>query len=272
MKKSLSEFPSLVAEFHPVKNATLTPEDLRYGSNQKVWWVCPNGHEYQTTVRNRTSRRVGCPYCAGKRVDEYNSLQATVPEVAKDWDLKANLPLTPENVSKFSNKRVWWECSKGHKWQAAIASRTRGTGCPECSGRKVGKDNNLSKLFPHLADEWHPSKNLSLKPSDITPGSQKKIWWSCDKKHEWTASVASRTRGAGCPFCANKRVSKDNNLLTVSPKVAADWHPTKNINLRPQDVVNGSHKKVWWKCREGHEWQSTIKSVTNGKGCPICRK
>lgn len=274
MKKSLCEFPSLVAEFHPVKNATLSPEDLRYGSNQKVWWVCPNGHEYQTTVRNRTSKKVGCPYCAGKRVSDANSLKANAPEIAKEWDPKANFPLTPADVTKSSNKKVWWKCAKGHKWNAAISNRTRGSGCPYCQGRKANEENSLSKLFPRLAEEWHPTRNDNLKPTDVTFGSNKKIWWRClkDDNHIWLASVVSRSRGAGCPYCAGRKASADNNLAQKFPEIARDWHPTKNGVRTPQEVTAKSNLKVWWRCYEGHEWQSSIKAVSNGRDCPFCRK
>ncbi len=32
----------------------------------------------------------------------------------------------------------------------------------------------------------------------------------------------------GCPFCSNRRVSQTNNLLLNNPKLASEWHPTKN--------------------------------------------
>lgn len=36
-------------------------------------------------------------------------------------------------------------------------------------------------------------------------------------------------------------------------------------------VSVGSHKKVIWKGKCGHEWSATVKSrATNGTGCPYC--
>ena len=74
--------------------------------------------------------------------------------------------------------KVWWQCNNGHEWEATIANRSsRKSGCPECAGKKVGKDNNLFVKFPKVAKEWHPSKNKPLTPKDVTPGSKKKVWW-----------------------------------------------------------------------------------------------
>jgi hypothetical protein len=59
-------------------------------------------------------------------------------------------------------------------------------------------------------------------------------------------------------------------LATTNPKLAAEWHPTKNGDLTPSSVMSGSNKKVWWKCGEGHEWQAVISSRSKGAGCKEC--
>ena len=57
----------------------------------------------------------------------------------------------------------------------------------------------------------------------------------------------------------------------MNSHLADEWHPTKNGNLTPRDVTSGTRKKVWWVCKEGHEWQATIADRNQGSGCPICR-
>ena len=51
---------------------------------------------------------------------------------------------------------------------------------------------SLAETHPELAKEWHPTKNESLTPNDVTPGSKKRVWWKCDKglDHEWITSVS----------------------------------------------------------------------------------
>lgn len=206
-----------------------------------------------------------------KITQEYN-LEVINPNVAKQWHPKKNGSLTPKDVTPGSQKRVWWICGKGHEWQAAIADKSNGKGCPYCSGRKVCEDNCLETVNPALAKQWHPTKNGSLTPRDVVPASHKKIWWICSKGHEWQARVASRNSGSGCPYCSGHRLCEDNCLQTVNPGLAKDWHPSKNGSLTPKDVVSHSNKKVWWICDRGHEWEALINNRSNGRGCPYCAR
>jgi hypothetical protein len=137
---------------------------------------------------------------------------------------------------------------------------------------KANKDYNLYLMNPNLVMEWHPSKNGSLRPRDVTPGSGKKVWWICEEGHEWQAAVYSRNRGSGCPQC-NKNPSKNNDFSIESDTLLLkEWHPTRNGGQRPGDLLPGSRQKVWWLCSEGHEWQATINNRMKGDGCPRCGK
>ena len=80
-------------------------------------------------------------------------------------------------------------------------------------------------------------------------------------------------RGSGCPYCAGRKVLPGfNDLATLAPDVARQWHPSLNGALTPQMVTAGSHRKAWWECQVGHVWQAVIYSRTGPKkcGCPIC--
>jgi hypothetical protein len=61
-----------------------------------------------------------------------------------------------------------------------------------------------------------------------------------------------------------------NDLLTINPILAEEWDYNKNENLHPENVAPNSNKRIWWKCKEGHEWQATINSRNRGNGCPYC--
>jgi len=135
-------------------------------------------------------------------------LASNAPELEEEWDYEKNGDLKPTMISVNSNKKVWWKCKKcGNEWSATVASRMKGRGCPYCSNQKVLTGfNDLASQNPALALEWHPTKNGELKPSMITPNSMKKVWWKCKKcGNEWSASVASRTKGQGCPLCNIKK-------------------------------------------------------------------
>jgi len=129
---------------------------------------------------------------------------------------------------------------------------------------------NLQVINPSLSKEWHPSKNVSWTPKDVTPCSRKRVWWICSKKHEWTAPVAARNSGKGCPYCAGQAVCNDNCFQTVNPTLSKEWHLSRNNGLTPRDVTANSNKKAWWICDKGHEWEARINSRNGGSGCPYC--
>ena len=199
-----------------------------------------------------------------------NNLMAANPHLAKEWHPKKNGSLTSKDVTTGSGKKIWWQCNKGHEWQAVVRNRSSGNGCPYCSGKAVCEDNCLQTINPELAKEWHPTKNHTLKPTNVTPNSHKKIWWLCDKGHEWQANIMNRNRGCGCPYCSNRIVNNDNCLQATNPALAKEWHPTKNGPLTPNDVIGGTLRKVWWLCKKGHEWIAAINDRNRGKKCPFC--
>ena len=121
----------------------------------------------------------------------------------------------------------------------------------------------LEEWFPDVATEWHPTKNGRLKPSDVSGKSGKRVWWQCAKGHEWEATIVNRTaQRSRCPFC--------RRWYSRHPEIAAQWHPTKNDGLAAKDVSTAYRKIVWWQCEKGHEWQDTIISRLQGRGCPVC--
>lgn len=273
-ENSLAEkFPNLAKEWHPTKNGKLKPTDISYGSGKRVWWKCQSGHEWCAPVGKRTYGNK-CPYCSGLKVIKgENDLETKQPNLAKEWHPNKNGTLKPSDVSCGSNRIVWWQCECGHEWKQMVIQRTKKHSiCPKCYKEGIFDiENNLEEKKPQLAKQWHPTKNGRLLPRHVGLSSHKKVWWICNKGHEWQTQVANRNNGEGCPICANKQVLIGyNDLSTTHPEIAKRWHPAKNGNLKPTDVAAGSHKKVWWICEHGHEWNTTINKLSTGHGCPVC--
>ena len=201
-----------------------------------------------------------------------SSIAALYPELAKEWHPTKNGKLDPTMFFVGSGKRVWWICKNGHEWQAVIESRVAGRGCPYCSGRyAISGENDLATVNPNLVKEWHFLRNWDVHPSDVLPNSNKKVWWICKNGHEWQDSISHRSANRGCPYCSGKRIIiGKNDLETLCPEIAKQWHPTKNGNLTPRDVSKGSNRKVWWVCNLGHEWQDSISHRSAKRGCPYC--
>lgn len=267
--------PNLLGEWHPTLNGGLSPETVAAGSRKKVWWQCQQGHQWQALVKSRAIEGTGCPVCAHRRVSPGESDLATAcPELALQWHPTKNGDLTPQAVFPGSIRKVWWQCREGHEWEASISSRRR-CGCPYCAGRAIIPGyNDLASLYPGIAAQWHPELNGETAPDSISPFSNKKVWWVCEKGHAWDAAVALRTgKNQGCPYYANRRILPGfNDLRTKAPRVAAQWHPELNGGLTPEMVTPGSKKKAWWQCPQGHVWKAVIYSRASSQqhGCPIC--
>ena len=270
------EFGKLLTEWDKEKNVELTPRTASVGSHKRVWWKCAKGHEWQAEIKSRTNGN-GCPVCANKIVViGENNLGTVFPEIAAQWHPVKNGSLTPQSVVYGSHLKVWWRCAKGHEWQAIILSRTcDGAGCPVCTGRTVlPGENDLASQMPHLAAQWHPTKNNPLTPQKVTVFSNYYVWWICEKGHEYQSRISDRSRrGSGCPYCKNRKVLEGfNDLATREPMIAAQWYQDLNGSLAPNAVTSGSSKKVWWQCSDGHVWQAVISSRTGKErcGCPVC--
>ena len=405
--------PDLIKEWNYDKNSPIYPYMVKKGSNNKIWWKCEKGHEWQAEISARTSGKSGCPYCAGRKtIQGENDLVSIESKLLSEWNYKKNDGKKPSDFKMHSGALVWWKCERGHEWQAKIADRSRGDGCPICNSgirtsfpeqaifyyikkiypdalnrctqqlggkreldifipsKQVGieydgsvwhssekalnrevkkyeecikqgiflirvkekngvlkegscdvlirtdsnynnetykklfselnnyidipddidvvrdrihilenyrtelKNKSVGTLYPHLVLEWDTEKNGLLTPFMFTPGSGEKVWWICNMNHRWQASIVSRTKGSKCPYCSGICVIRGkNDLATLRPDIAAEWNDEKNGELKPCNLKIKSNKKVWWKCKNGHEWQAIISNRTNkNQGCPFCKK
>lgn len=111
--------PEIVRDWSE-KNLLLTPDTVTYGSNRQVWWKGACGHEWQASIKSRSSGE-NCPICSGKRVVEgINDLATLEPELALEWS-ERNLSLTPDMINDKARKNVWWKCRKcGYEWKAVF--------------------------------------------------------------------------------------------------------------------------------------------------------
>lgn len=124
---------------------------------------------------------------------------------------------------------------------------------------------------------WHPTKNGEEDPLNIAASSKKPKWWKCSVGHEWDASpmvITMKEDFNTCPICAGRRILLGfNDLSTTNPFMASMWNHSKNTQLTPQTVTEGSAKKAWWMDKCGHEWESQIVEmcrIDRKSYCPFC--
>jgi DNA-directed RNA polymerase subunit RPC12/RpoP len=228
------------------------------GSGLRKSWTCKKGHTWEAVVYSRVNGR-GCPVCSNyKVVKGVNDLLTTHPDIAAEangWN--------PQDYTAGSYRKLTWKCKFGHIWNAVIDARTRGSNCPFCSGRiAIPGENDLQTLRPDLALEAH-----NWDPSSVTIKSGSVREWKCSKGHIWKTTPHARNV-SGCPYCSHRIVLAGfNDLLTTHPGLAKEadgWNP--------QEVIAGSHKKLAWKCSQGHKWNAMMKNRAKGIGCPTCAK
>lgn len=294
----LSQNPKLAKEWNAQKNGDLTPDMVTIKNGKSVWWKCPKcGHEWKTSVAHRSEGK-GCPVCGRQKCDQSRSkfylkkngsFVDAKPELLEEWDFKKNGNLDPYSLSAHNGRKVWWICKKcGHSWEAYISNRTdKNSGCPVCKKQLLAavqvrtalrKTGSIAKTNPYLLEDWDYEKN-AIKPSEISIGSDRKVWWICHIcGYEWQAPPNSRNKKLsyekGCPACQRKVIWKGHNdLASTNPLLASEWNYEKNGKLLPNTITDGSNKKVWWKCHTcGHEWQASVVDRNKGRCCcPNCK-
>ena len=150
---------------------------------------------------------------------------------------------------------------------------------PQQQSLQLDKGPNTSLLAEELQKQWHDRLNMPVGNIVIRPGSNHKMWWSCDQcpdgfPHIWEATVNGRTHGRGCPYCSGRAICQHNTLARKAPEVALLWDAKKNYPLSPDQLTVSSGMRAHWKCSTClHEWQAPVMMKVRGKtGCPKCAK
>lgn len=161
---------------------------------------------------------------------------------------------SPISITSGSNKKVWWICDCGKETLASIYNVTHGItkSCGKCS--LIEASEIASMKFGKLR-----MKN----PENVFPKSKKKVWWVCDCGKETLASIGNVLSGftESCGKC---------NLIDASE--IAKMKFGKLRVKKPENVLLGSSKKVWWICDCGKETLTSVYDVTSGntKSCGKC--
>lgn len=421
--------PELVKEWDYSKNGALLPENVLRASHKKVWWICPNGHSYQSVIASRTLQGTSCPICDSEKRTSFpeqaigyyleaftevlyrskiektemdiflpklnvaieydgsyfhsrkgskerdakknefltkkgilllrvaekkkgpvdsspkktkygyllnvlysqnyhfidalmtaigqillaerqvcckfdvdidsdrtkiigryvnnikeNSVAFKKPIGIKKWDYDKNGDVNPETIPVSSKKRFFWVCPTcGYHWQGAVENLTDTLTCIKCVHAdertydvESKRGYSLADLFPSIANEWHPTKNGDLTPKDVTPGSNKKVWWKCSKcGNEWEAIIKTRTKGYGCKRCSYEKrtittTKKRGNIFDFYPELLEQWDYEKNVGIDIKTIAPTSKKEYWWKCPKGHSYLSSPVVKKGSQGCPVC--
>lgn len=245
---------------------------LTHGSEQKIWWKCSSGHNWQASIYNRVRLGRGCPYCAGKKASVGHSV-FDVPALVLDWDFQKN-KIDPKSVTPGSGMKVWWRCKVGHSWMAAIYARKH-NGCPVCANKTVDT-GSLESFHPDVAKEMVVVKT-GFRPNSVRPQSNKRAVWKCRTcGHEWESQINNRVNGGRCPRCFMKGMSRLGLRFYCEIKAFfSDAEIEKRMGKYRCDVVVPSLKTIVeidgrrWHRNEVRDREKTI--FLEGKGYQVIR-
>jgi len=275
------KYPNIAKYWHPTKNGELDPSMISPKSNKKVWWICDEKHEYQRIVGHQIERGGTCPVCSGRLyVYGINDIKTKFPQIAEDWDYEENNPKRPDDYTFASATTVGWKCKIcGHTWKAPINCRcNQNRGCCICAGKKRWNKRREKMLVgitdPALLEEWDYELN-EKGPESYTPHSNASVHWICQKcGYRYVSKINNKANGRKCACCQRKIVVPGiNDLATTHPEIAKEWDYEKNGDLKPQDVLAGTRRKVFWKCAQGHSYSASVNHrTTPGRetNCPRC--
>jgi len=268
-------YPALAAQWHPTKNGDLKPDAVMVGSNKKVWWQCSRNdkHVWEASPASR-NKRSDCRYCAGRKYSTETFIQKA-KQVHKDR-------YGYEKVEYVNSRtKVIIKCREHGEFEQTASRHLLGEGCRMCGSRVAGPGNSLRTKFPEIADEWHPTKNGNLTPSNVTYGSAKKVWWQCQEQgHVWQGSVNGRTNPTSsfcCPVCSRDPIFRltshpENTLRFVGKsedKLSRIWH-CENCDNRITIPANQSFSPQELRCKAC--FQAKLKKEAETAGLTLLNK
>ena len=199
-----------------------SPDKALCDLKKKYWWKCKHGHSWQTSLPSKIQNG-GCLYCThqlpiiGENDLETYCKNNGMEYILEEWDYSKN-NFTPRDVTCFSNRKVHWVCPEGHEYQTTIHHRVKNlSNCPFCLNKRVYSGyNDLSTLYPQIAQNWDTEKNFPLTPEQIMPSSQNPVWWNIDGEEKFNSPrniVLMFLRKEG--KCNNEKLIKTNPCINT---------------------------------------------------------
>ena len=267
--------PDIAKEWHPFKNAPLTPNDVVAGGYRKVWWVCKHSHEWQTTIGSRVNNGTGCPKCSLQtsriEIAVYSELEALFDDVA--WrerisGYECDVYLRDKHIGVEIDGVYWHRRRPEQELAKSVAFETDGVqlfrlredGLPLLSERDVTFKSSedeflvISRLVSSLLRlaEFPEQQSAKLREYINGPGLINETLY-----RKLVANLPAPPPG--------------HSLADKHPEIAKQWASDLNAPLSPEHFRPQANKKVWWRCENGHIWKTTPNiRVFQGTGCPSC--
>lgn len=191
-----------------------------------------------------------------------------------------------EQIHPKLTQDIAWYCTYCENiYETFPAARTaikRGCGRQECVNaiislkrRNRARENRLMKYktdqtYRDIFDSLDLKINGFATIHEALSSLQKIYIWTCAKGHHYEAALNNVQKGQGCPYCSGRLWLPDTSLSAMAPEYLLEWDWKKN-DVTPAEVkYDSSSYKAWWKCAQGHSWQTLVYVRALGSGCPSC--
>lgn len=278
--------PQLAKEWHPSKNMPLTPQQVSYGKGKKVWWVCPEGHEFPATILHRASGGTNCPVCNSGRQTSfaeqavYYYVKKVFPDAInrytdifhKGMELDIYIPSMKLGI-EYDGK-AWHKADKRSREEKKYRiCKENGIRLlrimeePPQNGILTTADESLSITDGPMHEKKYLAKTIRFLLDRIDPESN--AW--ARKKAVFHSKVDINLDRDEADIRKYMTTIKDGAFGDLYPELAREWHPDKNGDITPYKVKPHSNIKVWWICPQCYnEYYASIGHRTSGTGCPQC--
>lgn len=153
-----ARFPQLAAEWHPLRNGEVGPDQVEPDHKMTAWWLCSKGHEFRATVRSRTSGGGRCPTCYGAWTLE--KIRMFVQSLLGHIDV-----FTPSEMFALAMQAG---ALRGRSSQAFVKAFTTGR-------FPVGELEKFARGEPSLVDDFAADEELTLELVEAKQNKKKQV-------------------------------------------------------------------------------------------------
>lgn len=270
--------PHLTKEWHPTKNENLAPNEVTYGSGKKVWWSCPNNHEYKASILHR-AHGTECPKCNEGR-------QTSFAEQATYFYIKK---LYPDAISRYTadflermeldiyipsiKLAIEYDGEAWHKKNSIKREERKFKLCKDNGIKLIRLREKMPEFPSDIADEMfsmeklYEPKNLEKMLQEVLRRINYSATWLRNNPVDVNI-VRDRPQ-----ILEYKTDLKSKSLKYLCPEIAKEWHKTKNGGQSPEHFQPGTDYKAWWLCPDcNNVYEAAIGKRTAKKGATACPK
>lgn len=278
-------YPDLMKDWDFTKNIK-NPNEYTAHSGKKVWWKCHHcGHEWQSTIHNRTTNKRNCPSCTMRTTSFgeqalFYYVKKIFPDAVNRYRIH-NIELDvfiPSINTGIEFDGLYWHNTKDSilreekKYYICKQHNIKLIRVRDSNARFSYNSCDYSMQIENLHENNQLNSIIRLLLKELDPASNH--WTRRNPYQLWSRVDAQIDVDKDRFEILNNKflTEKHNSFIYKHPEVFQDWNYERNQSFNPQAFTSHSTMKVWWKCHDcGYEWEAKINDRTTGHNkCPIC--